>query len=352
MEFILPTTEEVAHINRSRANHAALIQRAGEPNIPLIAVFGPCAADSNRLPDGSYATEAHLHDVHETAELLKDVEASGRLVGVKSRTAEGQTGLIHESGGQLVYGRIARSLVAARLALATEIMDESDFAVAAPWLTFVWVGARTNGDTGVRYLARHTKEDEDNGILARPVYVKNDQNGELVNAMNAIAAIISTDERPRLRMGLNGPERVTTIANPHVGLLLRGGFRFLKSNVSLEDIIEEEVTVAQAELEGRFDQKIPVGFDISHDHAKREGGGEEGQLRVAEALINLMERGVIQIDLIMAETYLLAGNQTEGGAVPGLSTVDKCVREEHARELLLRLNKLQTERNRKPELVG
>jgi len=345
MELALPTDEEVILINQARADHAAAMQHAGEPGVPLLAVFGPCAADSNQLPDGRYATEAHLQDIHAAAKPLGDIDEAGRLVGVKSRTAEGATGLIHEAGGQLVYGRIARSLTAARMALASEIMDESDFVVASPWLTFVWAGARTNGDTGVRYLARHTKEEQDRGIHPRPVYVKNDQSGELVNAMNAITTIISEDERPRLRMGLNGPERVTTIANPHVGLLLRGGARFLKPGVPVEELIEEEVTLAQDELEARFDQKIPVGFDISHDHAKSEGGGEEGQLRVAEALISLMQKGVIRIDLVMAETYILPGKQLENGNIPGLSTVDKCMREAHARELLSRLNSLQAERN-------
>ncbi len=350
MKFILPTAEQIAVINESRQHHAALMQQAGSPETPLMVAFGPCAADDNVLADGTFATEAHMSEIHEVAlrlgeedEPVRLVDASGRLVGTKSRTAKGRTGLIHGTDGALSYGRMACVLTTRGLPLASEIMDESDFAVASPWLTWGWAGARTNGDTGVRYLLRHTREEQENGISPRPAYVKSDQSGELTNAMNAIATILSTDERPRLRMGLNGPEHVTTIANPFVGLILRGGMRFLASKAPLADVLEEQVTLARDELEQRFDQIIPVGIDISHDNAKREGGGEDGELRVAEALIDLMRRGVIQIDLVMAETYILPGKQSETGTVPGLSTVDECIRQEKAIELLTSLYELQAE---------
>ena len=102
--------------------------------------------------------------------------------------------------------------------------------------------------------------------------------------------------------------------------------------------MEEEIVTARERVDSEFGKNaVGVGVDISHGHAAWEGGGEEGQLAIAASIGRLMRRGVV-VDLVMAETYHLPGNQPDSEHVPGLSQVDKCVRQDAAIGIMQLLN--------------
>jgi phospho-2-dehydro-3-deoxyheptonate aldolase len=131
-------------------------------------------------------------------------------------------------------------------------------------------------------------------------------------------------------------EEVVTLGNPHVGVILRGQSQ-RPEGAEIGDIILEEVGTAQEKLDGEFGKgRVPIVFDLSHDHAKYEGGGEAGQLAVAAALGRLMARG-LKLSGWMGETYVLAGKQREDETVPGMSITDPCIGQEKAENLILQL---------------
>ena len=106
----------------------------------------------------------------------------------------------------------------------------------------------------------------------------------------------------------------------------------------------EEIAEAKDRLTAEFgDKKVPIIVDLSHAHAKWEGGGQEGQLAVSEGLGDAMLNGV-HIDGIMAETYMLSGNQPGGGREPGLSTTDACMDQASAEQLIRDTASMQANR--------
>jgi phospho-2-dehydro-3-deoxyheptonate aldolase len=321
------------------------MDQAGTVDGPLTHVDGPCAADSNRHENGVYATEEHNRTMHEAAGELPEIEEQERLTGSKPRTRGGTTGLLHQTDGPLVYTTMARNLTDAGIPLAAEVMDESDAAIAGPWLTTKWLGTRNDQDTGTRQLLRPTEDELVRGIVPAVVWVKSAASGLLQPSMNALHTIRAEKPEVRTRFTLDKLGRpivgqVVTHPNLHTGLLLRGCT--LRPHGPTDEILEEEIVTARKLVDSEFGKNaIPIGIDTSHGHAAWEGGGEEGQLAIAESLARLMGRGVI-IDMVMSETYLLPGKQPDGGRIPGLSQVDKCVRQEKAIDIMDRLNTART----------
>jgi phospho-2-dehydro-3-deoxyheptonate aldolase len=335
MRIILPTPEQTVQINASRTRQGDLMSQAGTLAGPLVMQAGPCATDGNRHPGGEFATVRHVSALAEAAEELPDAEYEARLNGVKPRTRGGTTGLIHEDPE--AYGEIASTLTGRGIRLVAEIMDESDAAIAGPWLTGRWAGTRNLQDTGARQLMRPTEHDLAAGIVPAPAFVKSDADGNWGPTLNALHAIRDEKPVPRSLLTLQGLRRTVTHANPHTGLILRG--HMPRPGGPLDEVLAEEITSARQRVDSEFGEGVvPIYVDTSHGHAGWEGGGEEGQLAIARSLGRLMTEYGIIIDGVMMETYLLPGKQPDDGRVPGLSRVDKCVRQAAAIGIMQTLN--------------
>ncbi len=332
MEIILPTADQTNQINDMRRVEGEHMALAGRPEGPLLVYAGPCADDSNRHENGELGLVQHNKAMADAADELPGIQYRGRKNLVKPRTRGGTTGLLHQPGGVSVYGEGAQLLTQAGIGIVSEVMDESDHAVAGPWQTARWGGARNTEDSGVRQLLRPTEDELEAGIVPAAAWVKHDRQGDLTSVVNGIHTLISDKPEDRFRLTLRGPRMVRTHANPHVGLILRGSLP--RPEGPLEENLEMEIVTARRTLDAEFGAgKIALGVDLSHDHAKWEGGGEAGQLTIAAALGRLMGRGII-VDMVMMESYRLPGKQSDTGKVPGLSQVDACVRQDEAVRVL------------------
>lgn len=333
----IPTTVPDA-TNMGRELIAHNTHQAGHPDAKLQMTLGGCAADSNRMEDGQLAFVAHGRAHNDKGQELDHSITAVRTNGTKPRTNKDWTGLIHQANGPELYKEGATALQAYGALIAAEVMDESDYAIAGPYLSMAWIGARNKDDTGPRYLLRPTSEDLDNGVHPIPTFVKSGEDGSLEGTINALLTLLSETPEARSRLTLAGLRHVTTHANPHVGVILAGSK--VRPDGYLKDILAEEILAAREQLDAAFGKdRIPIHIDVSHRHAKWEGGGEEGQLKVASALGELILEGV-RIDGIMAETYILAGKQKAGGTVAGLSWTDPCIRQERALDMQVSFDKL------------
>jgi 3-deoxy-D-arabino-heptulosonate 7-phosphate (DAHP) synthase len=285
MNITLPTMEQTLLINESRTRQGELMDLAGTLDGPMAVWEGPCATDGNRHENGELATVSHVTALNEAAEELPDVEFAGRGNGAKPRTRGGTTGLIHEDPE--AYAEIVDTLNRRDIHVVAEVMDESDAAIAGPWLMSKWAGTRNLQDTGVRQLLRPTEEELEQGIAPAPVFVKSDADGRWEPVIHALHTLRDPEPVKRSRLGLNGLERVVTRAATHTGLILRGQDR--RPHGPLDEILEQEITEARGRVDAEFGKgAIPVYVDFSHGHAKWEGGGEEGQMAIAESLVRLM----------------------------------------------------------------
>lgn len=326
-----PTQAEAIQITNQRKRVAEAMHVAGSADAPLITVLGPCSVDMNRTVDGRLAAEQHVLRIATVAKDASNTLLSARYVAEKPRTTTGFSGIIHEAGGAEAYAQGAQHLHHAGVPLASEVMSDAGALAAVPHLTMGWIGAREVSATGPRYAVRPTEKDLDQGNHPLPVWVKNDQQGGLGHTINALHTIMADEPRPRTRIGHSGLETVMTFGNPHVGVILRGQDQ--RPNGDIQEILAEELGMAREQLDATFGKDtVPIIVDISHAHAKYEGGGEAGQLRIAEALAGLI--GISRIDGIMAETYLLPGKQRADGTEPGRSITDPCIGQEKAVALL------------------
>jgi phospho-2-dehydro-3-deoxyheptonate aldolase len=329
--------------------------QSGSPDAPLLVVAASCAADSNRHDNGELATVRHSRVMASTAKRLPRIRYVARKNGAKPRTLGGTTGLIHQRGGVECYGEGASILTDEGIMLAAEIMDESDAAIAEPWLTAKWGGARNVEDTGVRQLLRPTHKQLERGIVPAPAFVKNGTGGSLTTAIQALHTIRAEAPEVRTRFILDDSgnvdlQQVETHPNPNTGLILRG--HAIRPEGPLDEVLEEEIVMARTTLDTEFGiGQVALLVDASHKHAEWGGGGEAGQLAVIESLGSLMGRGVI-IDGMLAETYLLPGRQSDSETEPGLSQVDRCIREEYAVDMLAAMDAARGSQMRDSVLAG
>lgn len=331
---LLPTQSERAQVNEQRRRVAVNFKLRGQPGVLLLALPGSCSADGNRMSDGTLANVHHGRRMAQVAASAANTLFALRLDGEKPRTSTGMTGLIHQPGGASTYIEAARSLHAARVPLAAEIVSAAGAAVMLPHLTIARIGAREVSATAPRYDVRPTEEDIDNGMHPIPTLVKTGQNGSLTPTIRALHTIMSEKREPRLRPGLFGMEEVVTLGNPHVGITLRGNDT--RPPGSLIDVVGAEVYDARDALDREFGRGVvALTADCSHAYAKygHKDGGELGQLAMAATFQELIRRGA-PLDGWTAETYILPGKQPQDGTVPGLSLTDACVRQELAEGLI------------------
>jgi phospho-2-dehydro-3-deoxyheptonate aldolase len=331
MEILLPSQTEEILINEQRGQVADVMAHAGALESDMLAVPGPCSADMNQMPGGELSTVNHVKQLAVVGEAATNSLVVVRYVAEKPRTNTGPTGILHAPGGVQAYTQGAHQLHRAGIPFASEVMSDASAAVVVPHLSMAWVGAREVSATGPRYNVRPTSRDLDKGIHPLPTWVKNDQNGNLGHTINALHTIMGETPETRLRIGMHGLEEVTTHGNPHVGVILRG--QDVRPDGPLEEVLAAEITSAREQLDAEFGaNRIPLLVDVSHAHAKYEGGGEAGQLAVAHALGNIML--TIPVDGWMAETYILPGKQPANGTAPGLSITDPCIRQTYAEQLI------------------
>ena len=185
----------------------------------------------------------------------------------------------------------------------------------------------------------------DNGIHPLPAFIKNGQNGS-GDLVNAIKTLINNDPVERTRFTFSGLQEVVTYPAPYIGVILRGQTQ--RPEGPIGQIILDEVTAVRGILTQVFpDRKIPIIFDMSHDHAKMEGGGAKGQLRVADAVAYLLYKYGLDIDGVMMESYKHSGKQPRNGLIPGKSITDECIGEQEARKASEMLSDAWLSRNRR-----
>jgi phospho-2-dehydro-3-deoxyheptonate aldolase len=345
VNILIPTAAETIQINGQRANAASRMMSSGMAGEAIIGMPGPCSVDMNRMPNGELGAVYHLLALAAVGDETEATDVVVRFDIDKPRTTTGTTGLVHARGGPEACIEGARRLHAARVPFATEILSEAAAIVMGPHATTGWIGAREVSATSPRYSVRPTKQERDSGIHPLPIWVKSGQDGELKHTLNALRTIMSDRPVTRTRFGYGGMETVETIGNPYVGVLLRGCDN--RPAGELLEVMAEEVGSTREKLDREFGKdRIPIGFDMSHAHAKygHENGGEEGQLIVARALGELIVLGG-RVDMWMAETYVLPGKQANDGTTPGLSTTDACIRQELAEQLLRDMDRARVKAN-------
>jgi phospho-2-dehydro-3-deoxyheptonate aldolase len=339
MELIHPTPEQNIRIQEDRRAVAEVMHKA-EPDKQLLVLAGPCAADADTMPDGTFATSEHVDSLHQASQDLHKILFIGRLAGTKPRTNTGATGLIHAgSHGPRAYTELASTMAGRRgIRLSAEVLDATDALVAMPWMSAVWTGARNVEDTTVRYLVRPSQEDIEKGDHAVPVFVKNGTSGTLDTAVHALHTIRSETPQTRLTATKDGLRMATTVGNPHTGLILRGGGT-LPDTKNPADHLAEEVLSAHDRLTREFGAiAIPIVIDISHGNAARFGGGEVGQLACAQVVLELLQNPSVPVSGIMAETYVVPGKQPPDGTTVGQSKTDACIGQEAATGMLHSIN--------------
>jgi phospho-2-dehydro-3-deoxyheptonate aldolase len=329
-ELLQASAAEVEQINRQRAEVAPHTKGTrGSKDARLLAVMGPCSADGNRLPNGELAGVDHNRRLGTVCLQTGHLVYAARFDPEKPRTSTGMTGLLHQPDGVQTTMEAIHALHAARVPIAAEIVSDAGAAALIPHLTVGRIGAREVSATAPRYAVRPTDQDLEQGIHPLPVLIKNDQGNNLKHTINALRTIRSETPESRLQFGYDGPMQHTTHANPFTGDHRPSG--------DLADVIAEEIYAARELLDREFgEDEIAIHYDLSHAHARygHPKGGELGQLAVAAALMDLIQRG-IPVDGISAETYLLPGKQGNDGTIPGLSITDACIRQARAEELLL-----------------
>jgi 3-deoxy-7-phosphoheptulonate synthase len=331
MNVLKPTRAESIQINGQRQAVAENMALAGTPAAKRLATPGACSADLNRMPNGELGMVNHGKKLAAIGSAASNSLVVVRYVAEKPRTNTGFTGIIHEPGGTAAYLEGARQLHQAGVPFASEVMSDAGAELVVPHLTMGWVGAREVSATGPRYAVRPTNLDRDQGVRPLPVWVKNDQDGDLTHTVNALHTIMSEKPQPRTRMGVDGFQELVTYGNPHVGVILRG--QDARPDGPIGEIMAEELGTAREKLDSEFGpNRIPIMVDVSHAHAKYEGGGEAGQLAVANSL------GGLAYDGWMAETYIHSGKQGSEGLVAGLSLTDACIGEQHVETLLMEMD--------------
>lgn len=323
MNIAKPTAEIIEKVNQSRES----ISQTMSESDSFLLITGPCSVDGLHMPTGELAVERHMahNQVLVAIEILKNIKIVSRFVGEKSRTSTGQNGLLHTPNGPQLYNRAAQRSVLAGHILASELASETNVVLASPYLSLAWIGARNADDNGPRISVRPTAEAYEAGIHPLPTFVKNGVDGSADSMLNAINTIVSERPHTRTRLTSDGIETVTTLANPHVGVILRG-HKSQKPTSDLEGFIENEVGEARELLDNEFGKDaVPLVYDVSHKHAELQGGGEKGQLANIEAISELLGSKCVKLLGIMAETYIHPGKQPPNGQIPGLSLTDACI---------------------------
>ncbi len=303
------TADSEKTVNRSRSEIERIL--AGQDDHRLLIVCGPCSI---------HDLAASMNYARRLANLAKSVESEIAIVMrtyfEKPRSVVGWKGLVYDpelDGASAAHNglRIARRLLSRVnemvLPCATEFLNP----LIAPYLedliSYGAIGARTAESQIHRELA---------SSLPLPIGMKNDMQGDLQSAVNAIQAanqahsIFAIDAQGR-------PAIIQTTGNPYAHVFLRGGRQ--GPNLDRQSIRTATESLASPKL------KRPVMLDCSHANSNKD---YRNQGPNALAAAELFLEGSPEIAGIMLESNLSEGSQPfQAGSshIYGQSITDSCI---------------------------
>ncbi|MDO6677827.1 MULTISPECIES: 3-deoxy-7-phosphoheptulonate synthase [unclassified Shewanella] len=322
-----PLTQDAAdYLVEQRHEVEAII--AGEDQ-RLLVIIGPCSIHDTEAALDYAQRLAKLHH-----ELKDDLCIVMRVYFEKPRTIVGWKGLISDpdldgsfspNKGLRMARHLLQQITELKLPIATEFLDMVNGQYIADLITWGAIGARTTESQIHREMA---------SALSCPVGFKNGTDGNINIAVDAVRAaqvphiFYSPDKDGAMAV-------YRTHGNPYGHIILRGG---KTPNYSAEDV---EIVRAQLETVG-VTQRMVV--DFSHGNSEKK---HKNQLKVADSIMAQMRAGSTAVAGIMAESFMIEGNQkvVEGQPLTyGQSITDACLHWEDSEKLLRDLAQASKER--------
>ncbi|WP_153913533.1 3-deoxy-7-phosphoheptulonate synthase [Shewanella sp. TC10] len=322
-----PLTQDAAdYLVEQRREVEAII--AGEDQ-RLLVIIGPCSIHDTEAALEYAQRLAKLHH-----ELKEDLCIVMRVYFEKPRTIVGWKGLISDpdldgsfspNKGLRMARHLLQQITELKLPIATEFLDMVNGQYIADLITWGAIGARTTESQIHREMA---------SALSCPVGFKNGTDGNINIAVDAVRAaqvphiFYSPDKDGAMAV-------YRTHGNPYGHIILRGG---KKPNYSAEDV---ESVRSQLEAVG-VTQRIVV--DFSHGNSEKK---HKNQLNVADSIMAQMRSGSTAVAGIMAESFMIEGNQkvVEGQPLTyGQSITDACLHWQDSEKLLRELAQASKER--------
>ncbi|MEL6402218.1 MAG: 3-deoxy-7-phosphoheptulonate synthase [Cyanobacteria bacterium J06626_4] len=290
----------------------------------LLVIVGPCSVHD---VDAALEYGQKLTALRE--ELSDSLEIVMRVYFEKPRTNVGWKGLINDphldgsydiNTGLRLARRLLLDLAHMGLPAATELLDPITPQYIADVIAWTAIGARTTESQTHREMASG---------LSMPIGFKNNTDGSLLAAMNAMVAA----SRPHHFLGINHhglASIVTTTGNPDGHLVLRGG----KHGPNYD---EASVQQAAAELSGLgLNPRMMV--DCSHANSQKD---HNQQIVVLDHIAQQMASGARHILGVMVESHLVEGKQPIPDDLTqlkyGQSITDACVNFDKTAEMLRKL---------------
>ena len=278
----------------------------------LLVIVGPCS-----VHDVDAALEYGQKLVPLRRELSDSLEIVMRVYFEKPRTNIGWKGLINDPHLDGSYDintglRFARKLLLdlAHLGLpaATELLDPITPQYIADVIAWTAIGARTTESQTHREMASG---------LSMPIGFKNNTDGSLLAAMNAMVAA----SRPHHFLGINHhglASIVATTGNPDGHLVLRGGKH--GPNFDGGNVRQAAKELADLGLNPR------LMVDCSHANSQKD---HNQQVVVLDNIAEQVSNGSQNISGVMIESHLVEGKQSIQSdlkkLVYGQSITDACV---------------------------
>ncbi|MBQ4889056.1 3-deoxy-7-phosphoheptulonate synthase [Shewanella sp. UCD-FRSSP16_17] len=322
-----PLTQDAAdYLVEQRREVEAII--AGEDQ-RLLVIIGPCSIHDTEAALDYAQRLAKLHH-----ELKEDLCIVMRVYFEKPRTIVGWKGLISDpdldgsfspNKGLRMARHLLQQITELKLPIATEFLDMVNGQYIADLITWGAIGARTTESQIHREMA---------SALSCPVGFKNGTDGNINIAVDAVRAaqvphiFYSPDKDGAMAV-------YRTHGNPYGHIILRGG---KKPNYSAEDI--ESV---RAQLE-KVDVTQRIVVDFSHGNSEKK---HKNQLNVADSIMEQMRNGSTAVAGIMAESFMVEGNQKVVDGQPltyGQSITDACLHWEDSEKLLRNLAQASKDR--------
>jgi len=285
----------------------------------LLVIIGPCSIHDTKAALEYAERLSALHH-----ELKDDLCIVMRVYFEKPRTIVGWKGLISDpdldgsfspNRGLRLARQLLQQITELKLPIATEFLDMVNGQYIADLITWGAIGARTTESQIHREMA---------SALSCPVGFKNGTDGNINIAVDAVRAA----QAPHI---FYSPDKDGAMAvyrthgNPFGHIILRGG---KTPNYSAKDI---EVTRAQLEQVGVTQRMV---IDFSHGNSEKQ---HKNQLKVANSIIEQLHNGSTAIAGVMAESFMIEGNQkvVEGQPlVYGQSITDACLHWADSEKLL------------------
>jgi 3-deoxy-7-phosphoheptulonate synthase len=305
----LPLPEGAARFVASSRETIGKIVTGKDPR--LLVVVGPCS-----IHDPGAALEYARGLAELNVRLQSDLYIVMRTYFEKPRTTVGWKGLINDpkldnsfaiNSGLRVARRFLLDVLELGLPTGTEFLDPISPQFVADLVCWGAIGARTSESQVHRELASG---------LSMPVGFKNGTGGSITVAVDAIRASVHPHHFLSVtKQGLAAI--VETRGNPHTHLILRGGGG--KTNYD-----DASVRAAVAEL-SKAGVNPHLMIDLSHANS---GKDPARQPLVAETVAAQIIAGESHITGVMAESFLLGGNQSLESGKPleyGKSITDGCL---------------------------